>query len=264
MKNRSRTLPVVFFINVLVLSLLACNVLMSVPANTNPPSPVPASATSAPLISQQVILVPQVLSETNQNPPFTIKAQTPQLTGSDESRVTGFNQQLKDLVNKEVDIWRESFQQNTVVINGSSLDESYTLISQIGDLWSLKFDFRFYSDGAAHPGLYSITLNYDLGQGRELTLGDLFLPNSSYLETIASYCITELSKQPGFDGPFTDGAKPTPENYRSWNITPDGLLITFDTYQVSPGASGPQQVLVPFAQLEKVIDPQGPLAGIIK
>ena len=95
-----------------------------------------------------------------------------------------------------------------------------------------------------------------------LTLGDLFLPNSDYLETIASYCITELSKQPGFDGPFTDGAKPTPENYRNWNITPDGLLITFDTYQVSPGASGPQQVLVPFPQLERAIDPQGPLAGI--
>ena len=142
------------------------------------------------------------------------------------------------------------------------MDESYTLISQIGDLWSLKFDFRFYSDGAAHPGLYSITMNYDLGQGRELTLGDLFLPNSDYRETIASYCITELSKQPGFDGPFTDGAKPTPENYRNWNITPDGLLITFDTYQVSPGASGPLQVLVPFAQLERAIDPQGPLAGI--
>ena len=77
MKNRSRTLPVVFFVNVLVLSMLACNVLMSVPANTDPPSLVPPSATSAPLISQQVILVPQALSETNQNPPFTINAQTP-------------------------------------------------------------------------------------------------------------------------------------------------------------------------------------------
>ena len=117
MKNRSRTLPVVFFTNVLVLSLLACNVLLSVPANTDPPSPVPPSATSAPLISQQVSLVPQVLSETNQNPPYTIKAQTPQLTGSDEPSVMALNQQLKDLVTKEVDIWRESFQQNTVVIN---------------------------------------------------------------------------------------------------------------------------------------------------
>jgi hypothetical protein len=138
------------------------------------------------------------------------------------------------------------------------------LISQIGDLWSLKFDFKFYSDGAAHPGLYSITLNYDLGQGRELGLGDLFLPNSAYLEAIANYCVTELSKQPGFDEPWSDGAKPTPENYDNWNITPDGLLITFDMYQVAPGASGPIQVLVPYDQLQAVIDPQGALAGVVK
>jgi hypothetical protein len=144
------------------------------------------------------------------------------------------------------------------------LDESYTSISKIGDLWSFKFDFKFYSDGAAHPGLYSITLNYDLGQGRELALGDLFLPNSAYLEAIANYCVTELSKQPGFDEPWSDGAKPTPENYDNWNITPDGLLITFDMYQVAPGASGPIQVLVPYDQLQAVIDPQGPLAGIVK
>jgi uncharacterized protein DUF3298 len=264
MKNRSPALPVVFFINILALGILACNASMPVPTSTTLPSSIPPSATSAPSISQRVTLIPQALTETNQNPPFTINVQMPQLTGSDDSRVTAFNQRLKDLVAGEVDAWRGSFQQITVVTNGSSLDETYTLVSQIGDLWSLKFDFSFYSDGAAHPGLYSITLNYDLGRSRELALEDLFLPNSGYLEAIANYCISELSKQPGFDDPFTDGAKPTPENYRNWNISADGLLITFDMYQVAPGASGPIQVLVPYEQLQAVIDPQGPLAGIAK
>jgi len=264
MKNRSSALPVAFFINALLLSVLACNALVTFPSGGTTPSPVPTSPTAASSISQQVTLVHQALSETNQDPPYTINAQLPQLTGSDDSRVTAFNQRLKDLVTKEVDTWRESFQQVTVVSNGSSLDETYTLISQIGDLWSLKFDFQFYSDGAAHPGLYSITLNYDLGQGRELGLGDLFLPNSGYLEAIANYCVSELSKQPGFDEPWSEGAKPTPENYDKWNITPDGLLITFDMYQVAPGASGPIQVLVPYDQLQTVIDPYGPLAGTVK
>ncbi len=264
MKNRAYTLPVNFVIGLLLLGMLACDALVTFPAGSVAPSPIPQSPTTAPSISQQVSLTHQALNETNQDPPFTINAQIPQLTGSDDPRVTAFNQQLKDLVTKEVDTWRESFQQVTLVSNGSSLDETYTLISQIGDLWSFKFDFRFYSDGAAHPGLYSITLNYDLGQGRELALGDLFLPNSGYLEAIANYCVTELSKQPGFDEPFSDGAKPTPENYGNWNITPNGLLITFDMYQVAPGASGPMQVLVPYDQLQAVIDPQGPLAGIAK
>ncbi len=264
MKNRSSVFPVAFLINIILLSMLACKALVTFPAAGAAPSPVPPSPTAAPSISQQVTLVPQTLNETNQDPPFTINAQVPQLTGSEDPRVTAFNQRLKDLVIKEVDTWRENFQQVTLISNGSSLDETYTLISQIGELWSLKLDFRFYSDGAAHPGLYSITLNYDLGKGRELALGDLFLPNSGYLEAIANYCVTELSKQPGFDEPFSDGAKPKPGNYDNWNITPDGLLITFDMYQVAPGASGPIQVLVPYDQLQAVIDPQGLLAGIAK
>jgi len=248
----------------LLLGILACNALVASQPASTPAPPVPTGTATALPVSAQVTLVSQALNETNQNPPFRINAQIPQLTGSDDPRVSAFNQRLNDLVNKEVDTWRDSFQQVIYISNGSSLDATYNLASQLGDLWSLKFDFNFYSDGAAHPGLYSITLNYDLGQGRELALGDLFLPNSNYLDVIANYCIGELSKQPGFEGPFAEGAKPTTENYKNWNITPDGLLITFDTYQVAPGASGPIQVLVPYAQLQEVIDPHGPLAGIVK
>src|SRR6185369_4492776 len=193
-------------------------------------------------------------------------AQTPQLTGSTDPRVTAFNQRLNDLVSKEVDTWRKSFLQNTapVVNNGSSLNVKYTAISQMGDLWSFKFDFDYYSDGAAHPGLNSITLNYDLAQGKELALSDLFLPNSDYLGLISNYCVNELSKQPFFDSAFAEGAKPTAENYRNWNITPDGLMITFDEYQVAPYAAGPQTINVPYSELKSLLNPQGPLARFVQ
>jgi len=180
--------------------------------------------------------------------------------------VSAFNQRLKDLVAKEVDTFRQEFLQNTAptVTNGSSLNVTYTLLSQVGEIWSFKFDFDFYSDGAAHPGLYSITLNYDIARSKELALADLFLPNSDYLGAISNYCIAELSKQPFFEGPFAEGAQPTVENYRNWNITPDGLMITFDEYQVAPYAAGPQKVVVPFSELRGLIDPQGALAGFIQ
>jgi hypothetical protein len=51
---------------------------------------------------------------------------------------------------------------------------------------------------------------------------------------------------------------------RNWNITPDGLLITFDTYQVGPGAAGPQQVNVPYNALGSVINSQGPLIVVLR
>ncbi len=254
-----------------LLVILACNAFSPIPTVT--PSPVPPTApivptatiipTSIPL-SQQVTLISTSFNETNQTPPYTLTAQTPQLAGSDDPRVQGFNQRLNDLVNKEVDTFRQSFLQNTAptVNNGSSLEVTYKLISQINDIWSLKLDFSFYSDGAAHPGLYSITMNYDLGQGKELALGDLFLPNANYLEAISSNCIAELSKQPFFDGPFAEGAQPTLENYRNWNIITEGLMITFDEYQVAPYAAGPQTVIVPFSELQAMINLQGPLGKI--
>lgn len=257
-------------ISVLLFALLACNATFNVGVPTpTVVAPTPTFVpTSTPLISQQVTLVSVPFSETNPGnnfPAYTLAAQTPQLTGSDDPRVVAFNQRLNDLITQEVDMWRQSFQELPITSNstGSSLTVSFTLISQVGDLWSFKFDSAFYADAAAHPGLNSMTLTYDLGQGRDLALGDLFLPNSNYLEPISSYCITELSKLLFFDVPFSDGAKPTPENYRNWNLAPEGLLITFDTYQVGPGAAGPQQVTVPYGALTAVLNPQGPLAVFV-
>ncbi|HEX9334170.1 MAG TPA: RsiV family protein [Anaerolineales bacterium] len=246
----------------ILLIILACNALA--PAPTVTPLPALPTATPVILISQQVTLISAPYNETNQTPPYTITSQTPQLAGSDDPRVQAFNQRLNELVTKEVDTFRQSFLQNTAptVNNGSSLEVTYKLISQINDIWSIKVDFSFYSDGAAHPGLYSITVNYDLGQGKELTLDDLFLPASNFLEVISNYCVNELSKQPFFDSSFSDGAQPTLDNYRNWNITPDGLMITFDEYQVAPYAAGPQTVIVPFSELQAIINPQGALGKI--
>jgi hypothetical protein len=255
----------------LLVLLLACKA-VTFAGSVTPTSPasiaeVPSTAT--PFLSERLTLTSVPLAENNPGSPFpkyTITAQTPQLTGSDEPRVLAFNQRLNDLVAAEVDAWRKSFQELpiTPVSNGSMLDVKYTLVSQIGELWSFKFDFPFYSDTAAHPGLYSITLNYDLAAGRELLLGDLFVPESAYLEALSEHCKAELQKQPFSDSFFLDGAQPTPVNYRNWNITPDGLLITFDEYQVAPYAAGPQTVVVPYNGLAGLIDLQGPLAVILR
>ncbi len=268
-----RRISIPILSSVVFLVTLACNASFTVlnpTATPVPPTPssVPPVETAVPL-SQQVTLVSVPFNETDPGsnfPKYTIDSQTPQLTGSDDPRVLAFNQRLNDLVAKGVDEWRQNFQQLPITefSNGSSLDVKYTLISQIDELWSFKFDFSFYSDGAAHPGLNSTTLNYDLAQGRELALSDLFLPNSNYLETISNYCITELRKQPFADVFTTEGALPTLDNYRNWNITPKGLMITFDAYQVAPGAAGPQTVTVPYDQLKSLIAPEGPLSNFIQ
>jgi len=249
---------------------LACNAVVPVQLPTatqaSPTRIIPAPTET--LLSQQVALTSVPFSETDPGgvfPTYTITYQTPQLTGSDDARVLAFNQFFADLLAREVDTYRKNFQQLplTNLSNGSTLNATFTLVSQMGELWSFKFDFSFYADTAAHPGLSSLTVTYDLGQARPLSLDELFLPNSNYLNAISNYCLTELKKQPYFDDMYSQGALPTAENYRNWNLAPNGLLITFDTYQVGPGAAGPQSVIVPYAKLSAFINSQGPLAGIV-
>ena len=253
---------ILFFISIFVLFLLACNATFTVgyPTPTTAPSTAIPTETPVPL-SGQVTLVSQPYIETNQEPAFTITAQIPQLSGSDDPRVQTFNQKLDELVQKEIAVFRQEFSNAPVteVAADSFLEVSYTLISQYADIWSFKFDFFFYNNGAAHPGDFSHTLNYDLGTGREISLGDLFTPGSNYLQMVSNFCITELRKQPFSDSFTTEGADPRLGNYRNWNITPEGLMITFDTYQVAPGAAGPQVILVPYAEINSIIEPEGPL-----
>lgn len=150
-----------------------------------------------------------------------------------------------------------AFASNQPVTGGSSFDMQYSVIGQRADIWSIKFEISYYTDGAAHPGNYSITLNYDLQNGRELTLDELFLSNSNYLQVISDECKAQLTARDMAFDMFSAGADPLPENYQHWNISSEGLIISFDEYQVAPYAAGPQVVTVPFSALQSLINPQG-------
>jgi len=248
-------------ISITLFFVQACGTVATV--STVTPLPVLPTITPIPL-SQQVMLTSISFKEEGQSPTYTISAQTPKLAGSDDSRAQAFNKKVDDLIQGEIEYFRKNILARisaSSVSAGSFFNAQYTVIFQSGDLWSLKFDFMGYADGAAHPYHYSITFNYDLEQGKKLSLGEFFHPDSNYLEAVSSYCIFDLSKRDiGFYGGFEQGAEPTTENYRNWNITSNGLMITFDEYQVAPYAAGAQTVVVPFTELQKVINLQGPFS----
>jgi hypothetical protein len=101
-------------------------------------------------------------------------------------------------------------------------------------------------------------VNFDLRLGSTLQLADLFLPNADYLASIATYCKDDLAGRDALL--FPEGADPIDTNYQNWTVFSDSLSINFDPYQVAPWAQGPQQVIIPFTQLQDIIDPSGPLA----
>ena len=251
----------VAFMSVLVFFQSACGALAAVPTATS--AAALAAGTAVP-ISRQVTLTFISFKEEGQLPAYTISVQTPMFANVEDPRVRAFNEAVRELVQHEVEYFRENvLAQMPVqpVSSGSSFDVKYTVIFQEGGVWSLKFDFLGYADGAVHPYHYSLTLNYDLEQGKKLSLGELFPSETNYLEALSRYCIAELSKRDiGFYGGFQQGAEPTPGNYRNWNLTSNALLITFDEYQVAPYAAGPQTIIVPYSELVSIMNPKGPLA----
>jgi hypothetical protein len=262
MKHPSYKLLII--ISAMLIMLAGCAP-ASIPATAIPPTKivVPPTTTSVPL-GQQVTLVSTDLKESQTTSPmYEITGQTPMLQGSDDPRVTAFNTSMQKLTQAEVDAFKQGMKNITVIpeVPNSSFNFQYSLVSPAGSkINSIKFSFEGFTSGAAHPYHYTKTVNYNLESGQELTLDQLFVPGTDYLQTISDNCKTELSKRDiGFAGDFTTGADAKPENYQNWNIAADGLLITFDEYQVAPYAAGPQAVLIPYSALTNLADPAGPL-----
>jgi len=53
-------------------------------------------------------------------------------------------------------------------------------------------DIGGYSAGAAHPNSYTDVINFDLHNGKQLKLADLFKPGAKYLTVLSAYCVQDL------------------------------------------------------------------------
>jgi Protein of unknown function (DUF3298)/Deacetylase PdaC len=221
-------------------------------------------------LSVGVELVGKQIKESNKKLMYEILAQYPQLNGGNNPNFPKFNQASRTTVMKDVAEFRKAMapeegeEPPPEGSMGSDLGISYTVALAQDDLVSVKFDVSSYYQGAAHPNSYSAVLNYDLRNGKQLRLADLFNPGAKYLQALSTYCIADLKKQAKdkglLDDQIQDGAAPVAKNYKSWTISKRGMGIVFDAYQVGPYAAGPQFVLVPYSALKELIKPDGPIA----
>jgi Protein of unknown function (DUF3298)/Deacetylase PdaC len=221
-----------------------------------------------------VDLVLKQIKESNKKLMYDIDARYPQITGGSNPSFEKFNQLVRASVTKRVagfkkDMTHEEDEERRPEGSmGSDLNVSYEVELAQDDLISVAFSVGSYYQGAAHPNTFSEVVNYDLKNGKQLKLADLFKPGAKYLQALANYCIAELKKQAKDKGLLDDeiqnGASPNAKNYQSWTITRKGLGINFDAYQVGPYAAGLQYVLVPYSDLKDVITPEGPVGQFAK
>ena len=217
-----------------------------------------------------VKFVPRQIASANRRFRYTIKAKYPQAVGAArDPRLAKMNSELRSMVAKGVAEFRGNFKtyEKPMGPAGSYYESEYVVTLAADDLVSVAFGVSTFGEGAAHPNHNTTVFNYDLRAGRALKLADLFKPNSDYLKVISDYAIKDLTEQirgeMSGDDPDTDwireGAGPKEENYQSWNLSPKGLEINFDPYQVASYAAGPHEVVIPLSALKDVLDPNGPL-----
>ena len=227
-------------------------------------------------LSGDAEIIAKQIKETNKQLNYEIDVQYPQVTGGNNPNLEKFNQVVRGIVTKQVAEFKKDLQPKEgdepppEGSMGSNIGIGYEVAMARDDVISVELDVGSYYQGAAHPNTNTETINYDLKNGKQLKLSDLFQPGSKYLQTLASYCIADLKKQAKAKGDefpedmLQSGAAPSAKNYQSWKITRKGLGINFDAYQVASYASGPQYVLVPYATLRDVINPQGPIAQLVQ
>lgn len=220
-------------------------------------------------ISDQVDLIP-TLKFSYSRPRITVKSVFPQLEGDIQS-IDNFNQLVNKLVEDEISDFKNQVTlsqaqiANTKLRNNLFIDfDSSVIKSNDSHILSFRFVFQGYIGGKKHPYHYHRVLNYDLENDEKIELSDLFRPGEDYLVVLSNYTRKALFKRLEDTEMILVGTGPHEENFRNWNIKPNGLLITFDDYQVAPSSNGAQTVLVPYAILKPLVSSDSPIAGCIK
>lgn len=110
---------------------------------------------------------------------------------------------------------------------------------------------RYIFEGGAHGLGTFVAINVDVQAQSQLNLADLFAKESAYLPRLAKLSRPRLEKLT-----FEEGLLPKEENFSTFLITPPGLRIIFQVYQIAPYVSGPSDITIPWDELRDVLSPQ--------
>ena len=206
-------------------------------------------------------LVPERVHLKSESQGYEIDVSYPQVVNTpytQETQMRKVNQQLKDAATK---LYQWPLKQP------AGLDPSYpksgilntvSFTYQVGlatdSFLSVYFIGYSYNARESNQLQDSFAMNYDLTSGKQLKLAELFKPGSNYLEVISRYIINDVSRslQTGIK---LHALEPVAENFKTWQITTNGVTFNFPTCRIAPCTEGDFTVEIPFEELEPMLSP---------
>lgn len=121
---------------------------------------------------------------------------------------------------------------------------------------SLSVTNYTYHARAAHGMTYIKSLTFDTETGKKYSLGDLFKPNSNYVERLSELIQKQIDER-NIDTlqPFTE-IRPDQDFY----IADKALVIYFQLYELTPYVFGFPMFPVSVYTIQDIIDEAGPLS----
>lgn len=133
---------------------------------------------------------------------------------------------------------------------GFEIEGSFSVALISEELASMRFGMYSYADGA-HGSHWTRVVNASLQPFATLSLRTLFTDVPAGLALLSEHCYHALM-QSDEDGHVREeewvrsGTAPEERNFDAFNLSPEGIVISFDDYHVGPYAAGPSDTLVPY------------------
>jgi uncharacterized protein YecT (DUF1311 family) len=145
------------------------------------------------------------------------------------------------------------------VDSSGTIDGFYIVEAANDRLIAVSLINSSYGWGAAHPLTDQTSFLWWLDRNRELTISDVFIPDSGWQDKLTTLAVKNLRSQTDLKDMLGDDidekVNETISDINSWTPTRDGLIITFGQYAIAPYAAGMPQAPIPWNDLKPYLAP---------
>lgn len=208
--------------------------------------------------STAVSFVNKTISDSSASIGYQIEASYPQFTGVPQL----VNNALKNMVENQVNEFKDQISNADktipVTTGGEQVITSKVSLASPNSV-SVWYQVMDAVPGMAHPSNYNLVYNYDINKSKELEISDLFIPGSNYAKTLSEFATKSLESQKELQGIeglsyfVKQGAGPTPENFKLFNLTKNDLILIFNPGTVAPEFAGTRTVKIPLSDLKTIL-----------